>query len=217
VCRIDRSGALPAITYSVAGAAPQTQTCASLLLAFPPTIPALQAAHLDVTPDETTVFSPVGIINYSAGAVRMKITPQALFAANSSSPSTPPDAAGEPVAFIQLDTASDVATTWSWGAYRTVETQAEALQLLISTLSKVNRNPTVSTSTNTPITAADVLGFRKTDYFPHFDSAQLSAGWYGKLKALQGTKNTYYASGLNGFETVEFAVRAGLSIVSLYF
>lgn len=68
-----------------------------------------------------------------------------------------------------------------------------------------------------PVTDRDVLGFQQNDYFPHFDSEQLRQGWYDKFNALQGKQKTFYASGLNGFETVEFALRAGLDIVDSYF
>ncbi|KAJ7716409.1 hypothetical protein B0H14DRAFT_2643845 [Mycena olivaceomarginata] len=46
---------------------------------------------------------------------------------------------------------------------------------------------------------------------------QLEAGYYAKFNALQGEKNTYYASGLNGFETVEYAIRAGIDVAETYF
>jgi len=63
----------------------------------------------------------------------------------------------------------------------------------------------------------DVLAFVKHDYFPHFDPEQLAAGWYGKFNALQGQQKTYYASGLNMFETVEGALRAGYDVVDSFF
>ena len=64
---------------------------------------------------------------------------------------------------------------------------------------------------------SDVLGFVKTDYFPHFDVEQLKNGWYTKYNALQGKQKTYYTSGLNGFETVEFVIRSANDLVDSFF
>ena len=61
------------------------------------------------------------------------------------------------------------------------------------------------------------MDFRAWDYFPHFDKDQLDNGYYEKFNSLQGYMGTYYASGLNGFETVEFAVRAGKDVANSYF
>jgi hypothetical protein len=112
---------------------------------------------------------------------------------------------------------SNIATAWSWGPYRGNLTLDQARTLLKETLSKVNKDPTNSSAVPQPVTDADILGFQQNDYFPHFDSQQLAGGWYDKFNALQGQNNTYYASGLNGFETVEFALRAGIDIVESYF
>ena len=218
ITKIDRSGSSPVITYTGAGATtPVQQTCSSLLLAFPPIIPALQAANLDITEQETQVFSPVGITNYYSGAVVMENTARyELYEAASAAPNLPPPAQGEPIAFIQLWNSSAIATTWSWDAYRQPSDIEKARSLLKSTLSKVNKDPTNPNAVPTPVTDEDVKGFVKTDYFPHYDSAQLLAGYYKMLDQLQGEKNTFYASGLNAFETVEFAIRAGYDVVDSY-
>jgi hypothetical protein len=121
------------------------------------------------------------------------------------------------VALIKLSPYSDVATTWSWGEYRVPQTIHTAKSLLLSTLSKLNRDPRNKSSVSVPVTENDVLKFRKWDYFPHFDPKKLANGWYGKLDALQGRRKTYYVSGLNGFETVEFAIRAAHSVVDTYY
>jgi len=118
---------------------------------------------------------------------------------------------------LKLFNTSDIATTFSWGPYRGNETRAEAKTLLKTTLSKINKDPRDPSALPEPVTNRDILEFRKNDYFPHFDSAQLAGGWYAKFNALQGKKGTYYASGLNGFETIEFAVRAGADIVDSFF
>lgn len=83
-----------------------------------------------------------------------------------------------------------------------------------STLSQVNKNLNPGAR---DINGGDVLAFQKHDYFPHFDPEQLAAGFYDKFNALQGQQHTYYASGLNMFETVEFAIRAGYDVADSYF
>lgn len=239
---IDRSGGYPVIIYNdPSQTAPAAQNCSKLVLAFPPVMHALQAANLDISSDEQTVFEPVGIINYWSGAVRVATPFQDVMAGFLQETFLAlidkflnglglgnifnfgdfipwlPKPAGQPVAWIRLFNASNIATTWSWGKYRTNQTLAEAKTLLIDVISKLNKDPADTNAQPVPITDADVMDFRGWDYFPHFDQAQLDQGYYDKFNALQGHQNTYYASGLNGFETVEFAIRAGKDVVDSYF
>lgn len=207
------------------------------MLAFPPVIHALQAANLDITKNETSIFSPVGIIKYWSGAVRVATPDGIPFAGflrqtfiglidqllkHDLVPFADfipwlPEAAGEPVAFLRLFNQSKIATTYSWGKYKSNQTLADAKTLLIQTISRINKDPRNTTATPIPISADDVMDFREWDYFPHYDKAQLDQGYYARLNTLQGVDNTYYVSGLNGFETVEFAIRAGIDIVDNHF
>ncbi|KAJ7681404.1 FAD/NAD-P-binding domain-containing protein [Mycena rosella] len=239
ITKIDRSGSSPVITYYVDGPSPSlsTQTCSKLVLAFPPVLSALHAANLDLTPSEKTIFSPVGIIKYWSGAVRVA-TPNGLafggflratllalvekflgthFLSFLEFVPWLPEAAGEPVALLRLFNQSDIATTYSWGKYRSSQTLAEAKTLLEEVISKINKDPRVFGAAPQPVTDANVKEFLEWDYFPHFDQPQLEAGYYAKFNVLQGEKNTYYASGLNGFETVEYAIRAGIDVAQTYF
>lgn len=198
---------------------------------------ALEAANLDISNNEKAVFSPVGIIKYWSGAVRVA-TPDGIDFASylretalgviekifgtkflSIAEFIPwlPKAAGEPVALLRLFNQSDIATTYSWGKYRSKQTLAQAKVLLKQVISKINKDPRDPNAVPTPITDDDVKEFLEWDYFPHFDEPQLKQGYYTKLSALQGEKDTYYASGLNGFETVEYAIRAGIDVVDTYF
>ena len=216
------------------------QKCHKLVLAFPPVMDALNAANLDLDQKETRVFSPVGIIKYWSGAVQV-ITPygdlfsscltQAFFgvvgkvikrmidvdAAFREYIPALPKAAGYPVAFFRVFSQSGIATTWSWGKYKSNQTLSEARSLLTELLSKLNKDPRDPKAEPKPITNADVVAFREWDYFPHFDKNELENGFYAMFNELQGYKNTYYASGLNGFESVEFAIRAGQDVVDTYF
>lgn len=138
------------------------------------------------------------------------------FSALSPAPNVPVAATGAPVSFLFISNASDIATTWSWG---NGTTYSVAKTLLKETLSRINKDPTNTTAAAKTVTDQDVLGFQQNDYFPHFGTAELKGGWYEKFSAVQGAgrSKTYFASGLNGFETVEFAVRAGIDIVESYF
>ena len=218
---------------------PSTQKCSKLVLAFPPVLHALQAANFDIDHEEKKIFSTVGIIKYWSGAVRVATPYGDIFAGFlhetflgiiekfinhlgghiSFADYIPwlPKAAGEPVAYLRIFNESDIATTWSWGKYKSDQTLDEAKSLLKGVISKFNKDPEDPNAKLEPITDADVRDFREWDYFPHFDRKQLDHGFYAKFNALQGHKNTYYASGLNGFETVEFAIRAGQDVVNSYF
>lgn len=219
VTKIDRSGEYPIVTYT-SGNSTETQECSDLILAFPPTESALKSAGLDMTVNETDIFSPVLTTNYFCGAVNMSsgVVDQMFYRSQSALSLTPPPGYGEPILYLKMFNDSDIVTTWSWGEENQTVTLAEADDLLVSTMAKVNRAPTAPISANEPLTAADIVDFwEPVDYFPHFTSAQLADGVYEKFDALQGVNHTYFASGLNGFEDVEFAVRAGQYIVSTYF
>jgi hypothetical protein len=109
-------------------------------------------------------------------------------------------------------------SVWSWGPdARSADDMAVAHSLLKSTTSKMNRDPRNATDVAAPISDDDIVAFREWDYFPHFNTTSLQNGWYDKFNAVQGQGKTYYASGLNGFELVEFSIRAGQDIAQTYF
>ncbi|KAG6357281.1 hypothetical protein INS49_015159 [Diaporthe citri] len=216
----DRTGDHPTIKYHTSQDPNQqtkTQPCSAVVIAFPPTLRALQSAGLDLTESERAVFSAVGINSFFSGAVRMK-TPHAMtFGAASPHPMLPVDPTGEPVVAVKLHQDLEVAITSSWGPYRGNLTKAEAYDRLKSTLSKLNRDPRDSASVAVPVTDEDVLAFQENDYFPHFDEHELAMGYYEKFERLQGQGKTYYASGFNMFELIEYAIRAGQDVVRTHF
>ena len=220
IARISRSKRGACVSYSLDGHDTDTriQKCSALVLAFPPTVDALTSAGLDVSAEERELFAAVRLINYFSGAVAMAVPAGDLYYANSTSPAVPPAAEGQPVGFIRLFGASDVVTTWSWGALGTTYTEAQARRVLLEALARVNKPaPADPASPTIPLAEADIRAFRQHDYFPHVSGADLVDGWYARFDALQGTENTYYASGLNGFEMVEYALRAGKDVVDTYF
>lgn len=217
---IDRSGKNPVIKYTK----PHgnfykwgKQECSSLIFAFPPNIENLERAGLDLTEEEYDVFSNVGTHNYFSSAIEFALPFGVSYIANSSAPGVPPPNIGEPVAVLRLSEASNISTSWSWGPYMEFQSIQSAEDLLVSTLSEINKDPRNETAPPEPFTQENVKAFRKWDYFPHFDSEPLRNGSYTKLNALQGCNKSYWASGLNGMEIVEWAVRAGLDVVDSYF
>lgn len=67
------------------------------------------------------------------------------------------------------------------------------------------------------VSDGDVLAFQDNEYFPHYDSKQLREGYYELFEGLQGQSGTYYASGFNMFELVEYALRAGQDVARRFF
>ncbi|KAJ5032533.1 uncharacterized protein L3040_009134 [Drepanopeziza brunnea f. sp. 'multigermtubi'] len=219
ITKIDRNGRFPIITYQNSGnngafSIPKIQLCSSLILAFPPTVPALEAAKLTLTPAESEVFSPIQLISYFSSAVHLQTPRNFTFAAENPAPSIPVTPTGAPISFVHLFRTSDIATAWSWGSNTSLPT---ARTLLKQTLSRINKDPRDSVAVAKVVTDADIVGLQQNDYFPHFGPQELRNGWYGKFNALQGSTKTYFASGLNAFETVEFAIRAGIDVVDSYF
>ncbi|KAF5331452.1 hypothetical protein D9758_016343 [Tetrapyrgos nigripes] len=242
VTKIDRSGPSPVLTHvSLGSTQPQTQVqnCSHLVLAFPPILEALQSTgsssgatvdwnttgiDMDLSPSETSVFSRVGLTAYFSGAVGMpQVPPQVAFA------QLPTADVGQPVLMTKMHQGSGVVGTYSWGPWtptgRGNLSVEEARNILLQTYSRVDFSPasadsemdSENTSGAIPITDQDVREFRKWDYFPRFQSEDLANGIYDKYNALQGQQKTYWASGLNGFEMVEYAIQAGKEIVETFF
>lgn len=186
-------------------------------MAFPPTTENLNAVGLDYTPAESALFPQVGVENYYSAAVKLQVPYGVSYIASGPSPGIPPPAIGAPVALLVLSNISDIVTPWSWGPYREYQSIDTARTLLKSTFSKINRDPRNVSTMSVTVLDSDIKAFNKWDYFPHFDTSALAAGAYEKFNALQGCQKTYWVSGLNGMETVEWAIRAAQDVVSSYF
>ncbi|KAJ4380739.1 hypothetical protein N0V86_004100 [Didymella sp. IMI 355093] len=216
---IDRSGENPMITYTEPCGSFyewRKQECSSIIFAFPPNIENLERAGLDITEEEYDVFANVSTIQYYSSAVEFQLPFGVSYIANTSSPALPPPNDGEPVAVLRLNEQSNVSIAWSWGPYE-FQTEEAARRLLIESMSEINKDPRNVNETAEPLTDSDVKAFKKWDYFPHFDSQPLRDGAYSKFNRLQGHKKSYWASGLNGMEIVEWAIRGGQDVVESYF
>jgi hypothetical protein len=195
----------------------RVQKCSAVIMAFPPTLNNLHAAGIDLSIAERQVFGNVRITNYFASVVKMDTPYGVSFVAASDNPTVPPPNKGEPVAVLRLHPNSSLDVAWSWGPDVQVDSLHITRELLRSTMSKINKDPRNVTAMSRFVSNKDVRAFRQWDYFPHFDTAQLQNGSYAKFNALQGHKKTYWASGLNGFELVEWAIRAGEDVVKSHF
>lgn len=197
---------------------PRIKTCSDLILAFPPTVEALEGAGLILSREEEDLFSAVRVVNYFSSAVKMRQLPgNVSFSPLKTDPFMPVAPEGQPIFFTALHPGSGVTNVWSWDADNATNDINKVRRLLTETLSKYNKDPKDTAQKPTPVKDKDVIGFSAvTDYFPHVGPADLNGGWYTRFNALMGTSHTYYASGLNSFETVEFALRAGQDIVGSY-
>lgn len=63
----------------------------------------------------------------------------------------------------------------------------------------------------------DVVMHKCWRYFPHVNSQQMKHGWYDKVEALQGQKNTYYAGEIMSFSDIEECVAYSNSLVDRFF
>ena len=54
-------------------------------------------------------------------------------------------------------------------------------------------------------------------YCPHVSAKDYADGWYDKLEALQGTKNTYYAGEIISFGDMEDTCAASKDIIGRFF
>lgn len=155
--------------------------------------------------------------NYFSSAVQMDQFPDGTsFWPKKVDPATTVDAEGQPVFFQIIHPGSGVANVWSWDKDGTPDPD-KVKNLLVETLSEFNKDPANEDEESGPVTEEDVIGWSGVvDYFPHIGSEPLADGWYDRFNEMQGKLRTYYASGLNGFEIVEFPLRAGKDIAESY-
>jgi hypothetical protein len=62
-----------------------------------------------------------------------------------------------------------------------------------------------------------VRAVRRWRYFPHVSTADMAAGFYEKLEALQGQRRTFYCGEIMSFSTLECSVRYARQLVERFF
>lgn len=190
-----------------------------MILAFPPTLAALSEANLQLTPEETDIFSQVVTNSYFASAVKMSsLSHNVSLRQELPGPTTPYDGEGRPVYIRRVHEDGDILSVWSVDRIGQPDSVEVARELLPEVLSRVNKNVSDPAAEGKRVANRDVLAFSgQVDYFPHVGTVDLLDGWYEKYNGLQGETHTYYTSGLNQFEFVEYAVRAATDLVDAYF
>ncbi|KAL4778173.1 hypothetical protein BJX76DRAFT_362985 [Aspergillus varians] len=219
---IDRSGDSVNVHYSSDSKAqhphgnPSLQRCSDVIIAFPPTINSLQYAGLELSPAESTVFSAVETSNYFAIAVRLDIPRMSSFNVASVSPNISADIAGEPVFVQNMYNNSDVAVTYSLALHS--QSTDQVTDISLQSLSRINRDPREAGFNPTPVRESDITALRHYPaHYPHFNATALQEGWYERFSNIQGGNRTYYTSGLNQVEHVEYAIRAARDLVEEHF
>ncbi|KIL85369.1 hypothetical protein FAVG1_11325 [Fusarium avenaceum] len=216
--RINR-GRQPSIQYRGGkGRYSNTQLCSDFIMAFPPTSKALKESGLVLSAAERSLFAQVGVNGYFSSAVRMdKLGDNLTVSQALPNPLEPFKPEGQPVYLTPLHPESDIVNVYS--ADDPAHPSATRVKNhLISDLSKINKNLNNAHAQGTKVVAADIRAFSgQIDYFPHVGPKALADGWYKKFNALQGTDHTYFTSGLNSFELVEYTIRAARDLVKKHF
>ena len=211
--------AKPSIQYRSAGEKrAKTQLCSDIILAFPPTSEALKESGLSLSRAEKSLFSQVDVNGYFSSAVRMSHLGHNLSVSQElPNPLTPFKPEGQPVYLTPLHANSDIVNVYSVDDPANPNA-ARVKKLLVQDLSKINRDLQKPDSKFSALDAADIRAFSgKIPYFPHVGPESLADGWYKKFNSLQGEDRTYFTSGLNSFELVEYTIRAARDLVKTHF
>ncbi|KAF4334937.1 FAD NAD(P)-binding domain protein [Fusarium beomiforme] len=212
-------GRRPSIQYcSTNGKHTKTQLCSDIIIAFPPTYKALKESGLVLSAAERTLFAQVGVNGYFSSAVRMnKLGDNLTISQELPNPLDPFKPEGQPVYLTPLHPESNIVSVYS-ADDPAHPSAARVKKHLIGDLSKINKDLANVHATSTKVVAADIRAFSgQIDYFPHLESEALADGWYKKFNDLQGKDHTYFTSGLNSFELVEYTIRAARDLVETYF
>ncbi|KAM0340592.1 hypothetical protein ACHAPU_010429 [Fusarium lateritium] len=215
--RISRN-AQPSIRFRTKGRYSKTQRCSDIIIAFPPTSKALKESGLALSAAERTLFGEVDVNAYFSSAVRMKNLGDNLTVSQElPDPLTPFKAEGQPVYLTPLHPESSIVSVYSADnpAHPSV---ARVKEHLIRDLGKINKDLDNAYAVSTRLGAADIRAFSgEIDYFPHLGPEALADGWYKRFNKLQGKDHTYFTSGLNSFELVEYTIRAARDLVVSHF
>jgi hypothetical protein len=132
-------------------------------------------------------------------------------------PLVPFVAEGQPVYLTPLHPESSIVNVYSADDPEN-PSAARVKSHLIRDLSRINRDLGDFYAASKKLVAADIRAFSGLiDYFPHLGPEALADGWYEHFDNLQGNDHTYFISGLNSFELVEYTIRAARDLVATNF
>jgi hypothetical protein len=154
------------------------------------------AEFLDLSDDERSLFPQVRYVDYQVVAAEVSGMPKWRYAFVSRHFGR--ESAGKPMFFYRRFPDRDLLTFYSFrGAGGLEGAQAEVERLVARMGGRVHA--TIAT--------------RHWRYFPHVASESMRAGFYPKLEAMQGIRNTYYASEVLSFSCVEPVVAYATDLV----
>ncbi|KAM0203935.1 hypothetical protein ACHAQI_010271 [Fusarium lateritium] len=178
----------------------------------------IERIRLVLSAAERSLFSQVDVNGYFSSAVRMdKLGDNLTVSQVLPNPLEPFKPEGQPVYLTPLHPESDIVSVYS--ADDPAHHSATRVKgHLIRDLSKINKDLDNVHAQGTKVVAADIRAFSgQIDYFPHVGPKALANGWYKRFNDLQGKDHTYFTSGLNSFELVEYTIRAARELVVSHF
>lgn len=198
-----------------------TQKCQALVVAFPPRLDRLND-FMDLGLEEMVLFDHVYTNDYYSGVANassldLKTMLNFLQVQDSKIVFGNAQPMGQPLLLKhwQPKACPNLVSFYSWG--KEGIKQDTVRNLAVSTISKLNRPLDKPVNESIPLTGRDIKIFKSWDLFPHVSEHALKLGFYKKFKDIQGYRNTYYASGLNYVELVEYAIEAAVDLVDSYF
>jgi hypothetical protein len=176
---------------------------------------------LGLSPAEEAVFSAVRTTNYFSAAVRLDTPPLSFFQIATETPYSSPEVAGQPVSVEGQYNNSDISLLYALASHS--QSVEEVAEVVLQTLSRINGDPADNDDEEegggtAPVTDRDIKAFRHHPYyFPNFEADALRGGLYDSFNGLQGANRTYFTSGLNRVEHVEYVVLSAREVVQRYF
>jgi hypothetical protein len=159
------------------------------------------AALLDVTPVEAELFSRIRLYDYYVVAAQVEGLPQVrtLFFPRA----LEPEQRGAPMLAYQRWPGRGLTCFYGFAADGPDE--AAAREVVCTTVARLGGR----------VRAIELTKCWR--YFPHVCSADMAAGFYGRLEGLQGERATYYCGELLALGTVETTVAYANAMVARYF
>lgn len=159
--------------------------------------------YMDTTEEETNLFSKIIYNDYKTFACIIENNPHASgYIPGNMFPSR----SGHVMFYYnRWDDADNLITFYSFGDGNEKVTDEDCRKYLEEDLR------------NFGINLKEVVMHKSWRYFPHVNSEQMKHGWYDKVEALQGQRNTYYAGEIMSFSDIEECVSYSKFLIDRFF
>lgn len=156
--------------------------------------------YLDASPQEKEIFTKISYTDYRTYACLLKDFPKGhgYLPGNFTS-----ERSGHPVMWYQRYRDSNLYTFYILGDWKISDSQC-----LKNIEAVVHR---LGGSIQKHLTTA------RWKYFPHISPQMMKEGYFDRLEALQGTRQTYYAGELLNFSTVDFSAQYSQKLIERHF